>query len=381
MPAPQSNTGGLAQPTPALGQAQAPDTNNSPAQSNIANTPGQVTGTTIRPANADELGLNGDPIANMGKAANGIVNTQVQKVNAARDAANKALGLDTSNLGPMSSDGSYSGPIKGLDGEQSNNAQAIIRAGKARGLSDSDIQIGIMTSLAESGLRNINGGDQDSLGLFQQRPSQGWGAPGQVLDPNYAAGTFFDHLSAAQGDTPWAKAQAVQRSAFSDGSNYEAQYARAQQIMSSYNEGARSSPTLTGNGSAQWITSNTNRYLDYDHAYGAQCVDLYDFYTTGFVGGQAPMVGYAQEIWQNHDPKVYQQVANNQKTQMGDVAVWGAGGNTPMSHVGIIIQDLGNGFVKTLSNNATSAGNKGTSAVVTLSKASLLGYLRPRKLM
>jgi hypothetical protein len=93
------------------------------------------------------------------------------------------------------------------------------------------------------------------------------------------------------------------------------------------------------------------------------------------------MVGYAQEIWQNHDPKVYQQVANNQKTQMGDVAVWGAGGNTPMSHVGIIIQDLGNGFVKTLSNNATSAGNKGTSAVVTLSKASLLGYLRPRKLM
>jgi hypothetical protein len=353
--------------------AQAPDTNSSPAQANAANMQENVGGTSIRPANADELGLNGDPIADMGRAQNDIVNTQVQKANGARTAAFNGLGVGSSSVGGM--------PINGLDGEQSANVNAIIQAGKARGLGDSDIQIGIMTALAESGLRNVNGGDRDSLGLFQQRPSQGWGAPGQVLDPNYAAGTFFDHLSAAQGDTPWARAQAVQRSAFSDGSNYQKQFAQAQAIMSSYNEGARNAPTIGRNGSANWIASNTNRYLDYDHAYGAQCVDLYDFYTTGFVGGQAPMVGYAQEIWHNYDQKAYQQVANNQKTQMGDVAVWGAGGNTPMSHVGIIIQDMGNGYVKTLSNNATSAGNKGSSAVVTLSKASLLGYLRPRKLM
>lgn len=376
MPAPQtsalSSTGGLAQPTPTLGMSAAPDISSTPAAKNAANTAENVQGTSIRPANADELGLNGDPIADMGRAQNDIMNTKVANAQKARQSSLNGLGvMDTSG----------GGPIDGLDSEQSANAQAIIRAGKARGLSDGDIQIGIMTALAESQLRNVNGGDRDSLGLFQQRPSQGWGAPSQVLDPTYAAGKFFDGLSTAQGANPWNKAQAVQRSAFSDGSNYQAQFARSQAIMNSYNQGARSAPTVGANGSAQWITSNTNKYLDYDGAYGAQCVDLYDFYTTGFAGGQAPMVGYADEIWQNHDPKAYQQVSANQGTQMGDVAVWGKGGATPMSHVGIIIQDMGNGFVKTLSNNATSAGNKGSSAVVTISKANLLGYLRPRKLM
>lgn len=378
MPAPQSqlsSTGGLAQPSPSLGMAQAPDTNSAPAQKNIANTQESITGTSIRPRNADELGLNGDPIQDMGRAQNAIVNTQVTQAQKARQSAMNGLGvMDTSGSGG-------GGMLDGLDAEQSANVDAIVRAGRARGLSDNDIQIGIMTGLAESQLRNVQGGDRDSLGLFQQRPSQGWGAPSQVMDPHYAAGKFFDGLSAAQGANPWNRAQAVQRSAFADGSNYQAQYQRAQAIMASYNQGARSAPTVGKNGSATWITSNTNKYLDYDSAYGAQCVDLYDFYTTGFAGGQAPMVGYADEIWNNYDQKAYQRVAAGQGTQMGDVAIWGKGGNTPMSHVGIIIQDMGNGFVKTLSNNATSAGNRGTSAVVTLSKASLLGYLRPRKLM
>jgi hypothetical protein len=310
----------------------------------------------------------------MGQAANNLADVQYQNTLKARQSSMNGLGiLDTSNLG--------TGAVGGLDDEQSNNARTIMAAGKARGMSDGDIQTAIMTSLAESGLRNLNSGDRDSLGLFQQRPSQGWGTPQQVTDPTYAANKFFDGLQGAQGATPWQRAQAVQRSAFADGSNYQAQYARSQAIMQSLNEGARSAPKLGANGSAQWITSNANKYLDYDGKYGAQCVDLYDFYTTGFVGGQAPMVGYAQEIWNNYDQKAYARVAGNQVPQMGDVAVWGAGGNTPNSHVGIIIQDMGNGYVKTLSNNATSIGPQGTSAVVTLSKSALLGYLRPRKLM
>lgn len=378
MPAPQSQlstTGGLAQAAPTLGMPQAPDSNSAPAKANLANTQQSVQGTQIRPANADELGLNGDPVADMGRAQDGIVNTQVTQAAKARQQAMNGLGkMDTTGI----FDG---GPLAGLDSEQSSMANTIIKNGKARGLSDGDIQIALMTGLAESGLKNVQYGDRDSLGLFQQRPSQGWGNPDQVMDPNYSSNKFYDSLQGAQGNTPWERAQAVQRSAFSDGSNYRAQFDRAQQIMNSYNEGARAAPKLGANGSAQWITANTNRYLDYDGAYGAQCVDLYDFYTTGFVGGGAPMVGYADEIWQNHDPRAYQQISANQGTQMGDVAVWGKGGATPMSHVGIIIQDMGNGFVKTLSNNATSAGSTGTSAVVTISKANLLGYLRPRKLM
>src|SRR3712207_3574887 len=71
--------------------------------------------------------------------------------------------------------------------------------------------------MQESRLRNLDYGDRDSLGLFQQRPSQGWGTPGQVQDPVYAAGTFYDHLVTVPG---WDSgrltdvAQAVQRSGF-----------------------------------------------------------------------------------------------------------------------------------------------------------------------
>jgi cell wall-associated NlpC family hydrolase len=71
--------------------------------------------------------------------------------------------------------------------------------------------------MQESTLRNINYGDRDSLGLFQQRPSQGWGSPAQVTDPVYATTTFLDRLGQVPG---WetlpitVAAQTVQRSAF-----------------------------------------------------------------------------------------------------------------------------------------------------------------------
>ena len=82
-----------------------------------------------------------------------------------------------------------------------------------------------MASLAESSLRNLPYGDRDSLGLFQQRPSQGWGSPAQVMDPHHALGTFLHRAALAdeggrfssggvEGLGAWA--QAVQRSAFSE---------------------------------------------------------------------------------------------------------------------------------------------------------------------
>jgi hypothetical protein len=73
------------------------------------------------------------------------------------------------------------------------------------------------TAQQESRLRNLDHGDRDSLGLFQQRPSQGWGSEVQVQDPVYAAGKFFDHLVRVRG---WETgrltevAQRVQRSGF-----------------------------------------------------------------------------------------------------------------------------------------------------------------------
>ncbi|ASZ72600.1 lysin A, L-Ala-D-Glu peptidase domain [Arthrobacter phage Nellie] len=339
----------------------------------------QVGSGALRAPIAAEMGeMTNDPIADMGKAQNRLEATK--RAEAAKLAAQQQQGTNTGSAllsGVFEGDGSGSG----LDGEQLQYARMIANIGRSRGFSDIDIQTAMATALAESEMRNINYGDRDSVGLFQQRTSQGWGSIQDIMNPTYSINKFYDALSkAARGANPWNTAQNVQRSFDPTGSNYQARWGTAQAAFRSIYGGAMSSPTVGSNGAATWITNNTGKYLDYDGWYEAQCVDLYDFYTTGFVGGKAPMVGYADEIWNNHDRGAYMQIANNQQPRYGDVAVWGRGPGTPMSHVAIVLQDLGNGYVKTLSNNATSAGSKGASAVVTTTKAALLGYLRPRKL-
>ena len=61
------------------------------------------------------------------------------------------------------------------DAEQTRNAALIIRVGQQMGMSRKDIAIGLIVAMQESSLRNLHSGDRDSQGLFQQRPSQGWG--------------------------------------------------------------------------------------------------------------------------------------------------------------------------------------------------------------
>jgi hypothetical protein len=101
--------------------------------------------------------------------------------------------------------------------EQLKNATIIADVARERGLPDRAIVIALATAQQESRLRNLDYGDRDSLGLFQQRPSSGWGTPAQVQDPEYAAGKFYDHLvqvpNWATGDLTTV-ADAVQRSAF-----------------------------------------------------------------------------------------------------------------------------------------------------------------------
>ena len=106
-----------------------------------------------------------------------------------------------------------------LSEEQMRNARIINDVGLSMGISEKGRIIAIATAMQESTLRNINYGDRDSLGLFQQRPSQGWGSPAQVTDPQYAATKFYEGLEKVRG---WESmpvtvaAQAVQRSAFPD---------------------------------------------------------------------------------------------------------------------------------------------------------------------
>lgn len=107
----------------------------------------------------------------------------------------------------------------GLIQEQIQNAALIYQIGKRMGMSNRDIQIGLITAMQESSLKNLNYGDRDSLGLFQQRPSQGWGTPEQVTNPRYAITKFFTELKKVGHRDQMAMteaAQAVQRSAYPD---------------------------------------------------------------------------------------------------------------------------------------------------------------------
>ncbi|MYS54240.1 heavy metal transporter, partial [Streptomyces sp. SID6013] len=103
--------------------------------------------------------------------------------------------------------------------EQARNAATITAVGTARGLPERAVTIALATALQESALRNLDYGDKDSLGLFQQRPSWGWGTPEEIMDPAYAAGEFYDHLVKVPDyqDLPLTvAAQRVQRSGFPD---------------------------------------------------------------------------------------------------------------------------------------------------------------------
>jgi hypothetical protein len=103
--------------------------------------------------------------------------------------------------------------------EQAVNAATITAVGTARDLPERAVTIALATALQESALRNIDYGDRDSLGLFQQRPSQGWGTPKEIMDPAYSAGMFYDHLVEVPGYTRLpltVAAQRVQRSGFPD---------------------------------------------------------------------------------------------------------------------------------------------------------------------
>lgn len=148
-------------------------------------------------------------------------------------------------------------------------------------------------------------------------------------------------------------------------------------------EGVSLSPKLGSNGSASWINSNNGKYHDFDGAYGAQCVDLYNFYMTGFVGGRSSVgtISYANELWGKHDSKSLVQVAKNQTPQMGDIAIWSNSFNGVGGHVAIVAQDNGNGTIRVLNANATSKGSAGNTVMSNLSTGTLMGYLRPRKLM
>jgi hypothetical protein len=110
-----------------------------------------------------------------------------------------------------------------LSDEQKANAKAIVDATKKAGMDERAAVISVATSLQESKLQNLghlgDQNDHDSLGLFQQRPTSGWGTPEQITDPQYSTTAFLNGLKAVDGwhDMPLTEAaQKVQVSAYPD---------------------------------------------------------------------------------------------------------------------------------------------------------------------
>lgn len=118
------------------------------------------------------------------------------------------------------------GVVVDLSTEQAENATTIVAVAVRRNLPARAASIALATAYQESKLENLDHGDRDSLGLFQQRPSQGWGTAKQIRNPTHAVNAFYDALVKIDGYQTMKiteAAQKVQRSAFPDAySDHEA---------------------------------------------------------------------------------------------------------------------------------------------------------------
>ncbi|MEV6815769.1 hypothetical protein [Micromonospora sp. NPDC051296] len=108
-----------------------------------------------------------------------------------------------------------------LDNAQRTNAKTIVEVAKESGVGERGAVIGVATAMQESKLYNLGHlgayNDHDSQGLFQQRPSSGWGTEAQITDPEYSSTAFFEALKNVRGwqDMPLTNAaQQVQVSAY-----------------------------------------------------------------------------------------------------------------------------------------------------------------------
>jgi hypothetical protein len=135
------------------------------------------------------------------------------------------------------------------DLEQMQNASTIAAVGVKLGVSTYGIEIAEATALQESKLYNLTGGDRDSLGLFQQRPSEGWGTSAQIMDTTYSSTAFYNALLKVPG---WQQlpltvaAQDVQHSAYPDAYAGHQQEAGALAAVFTGNAGPALTCTLDG---------------------------------------------------------------------------------------------------------------------------------------
>lgn len=112
-------------------------------------------------------------------------------------------------------------------------AKTVYNVGLERGADDRVLLSAMETGWVESHMNNLDCGHEDSLGVFQQRPSQGWGTPEQIMDPVYASNKYYDQAIPNAADNPdWTAgqvAQSVQRSAYPE--RYDEAQPKAEEMI------------------------------------------------------------------------------------------------------------------------------------------------------
>ncbi|HEX4976688.1 MAG TPA: hypothetical protein VFV40_02380 [Nocardioides sp.] len=167
-----------------------------------------------------------------------------------------------------------------LDTDQAENAATIAAIGVRRGLPARAVSIALATAYQESKIRNLDYGDRDSVGIFQQRPSQGWGDVDQLQDVYYATNAFYDELVKVDGYETMRiteAAQRVQRSGFPEAYEDHAEDGRVlASALTGYSQG-RFSCVVRGDAGGQQrerangLTKRADRVLrDLQRAFGSQ---------------------------------------------------------------------------------------------------------------
>jgi hypothetical protein len=151
--------------------------------------------------------------------------------------------------------------------DQAQNASVIAAVAVRRGLPARAVSIALATAFQESKLTNLANGDRDSVGIFQQRPSMGWGTKAQILDPYYATNRFYDALLRVPGYEEMritVAAQRVQRSGFPEAyAVHEADARALASALTGYSPGDFSCVVhaATGGGSPDQVSASLGRAL------------------------------------------------------------------------------------------------------------------------
>jgi cell wall-associated NlpC family hydrolase len=247
-----------------------------------------------------------------------------------------------------------------LSSAQLANARIIAEVGVGMGVPMPGETIAIATALQESDLENLDYGDRDSLGLFQQRPSQGWGTPAEIMTPSYAARQFYTQLLQVPGwrsMSTTAAAQAVQRSAFPDA--YEKWSSEAAALAAEFTGNLSCTPGDSGDNTAEQTAVNAAGYhipagtpapivevisfalaqLGKPYVYGATGPDSYD--CSGLVQAAYARIGVQLPRTTFDQVNVGSAIYSTSELEPGDLVFIPGSDGTPQApgHVGMYLGD------------------------------------------